>query len=49
MILNEVVKSDEVAKLVGILSHFVYWAVFGSFNELAIDHYHLRALLITLL
>ena len=27
----------EVSKLVGILTHFVYWAVFGNFNSLPID------------
>lgn len=31
------------------MSHFVYWAVFGGFNDLFLDHYHKKSLLITLL
>lgn len=45
----EQIKSPENAKLIGILSHFVYWAVFGGFNELFLDNYHKKSLLITLL
>ena len=45
----EQIKSPEYAKLIGILSHFVYWAVFGGFNELFLDNYHKKSLLITLL
>ena len=38
-------KNKEVAKLVGILSHFVYWAVFGGFNSLPIDRYHMETMI----
>jgi len=36
------IKKDEMAKLAGILAHFVYWSVFGGFNELPIDNYHME-------
>ena len=26
------------------MSHFVYWSVFGGFNELPIDSYHMEAM-----
>ena len=42
-------KSDSVAKLVGIMAHFVYWSVFGGFNELPIDSYHMEKMLRTIL
>ena len=42
-------KSDDVAKLVGIMSHFVYWAVFGNFNQLQIDNYHMDKMLRSIL
>lgn len=42
-------KSESVAKLVGIMSHFVYWAVFGGFNDLPIDSYHMEKMLKTIL
>jgi hypothetical protein len=42
-------KADSVAKLVGILSHFVYWSVFGGFNNLPIDSYHMEKMLRTIL
>ena len=42
-------KSDSVAKLVGIMAHFVYWSVFGGFNQLPIDAYHMEKMLKTIL
>ena len=42
-------KTDAVAKLVGILAHFVYWSVFGGFNNLPIDDYHMEKMLKTIL
>lgn len=42
-------KSDDVAKLVGIMSHFVYWSVFGGFNQLQIDNYHMDKMLRSIL
>jgi hypothetical protein len=37
-------KKDTVAKMIGTLSHFIYWSVFGEFNELPIDSYHMEAM-----
>jgi hypothetical protein len=31
------------------MAHFVYWAVFGSFNELQIDNYHMDKMLRSIL
>lgn len=38
-----------MSKLVGILSHFVYWSVFGNFNELPIDTYHMETMFKTIM
>ena len=42
-------KSDKIAKLIGILSHSVYWSVFGGFNKLSIDKYHMESMLKSIL
>ena len=42
-------KTEKMAKLVGVIAHFVYWAVFGGFNELQIDTYHMKQMLDTIL
>lgn len=42
-------KTEKMAKLVGVIAHFVYWAVFGGFNELQIDSYHMKQMLDTIL
>jgi hypothetical protein len=42
-------KTDEMAKLVGIMAHFVYWSVFGGFNPLHIDNYHMDKMLRSIL
>jgi hypothetical protein len=31
---------EDCATLIGIVSHIVYWAVFGNFNDLKLDSYH---------
>lgn len=36
------IKSEGVAKLCGLIAHFVYWCVFGNFNELPLDDYHMK-------
>ena len=36
------IKSERVAKLVGLCAHFVYWCVLGNFNELPLDDYHMK-------
>ena len=48
MTLNEI-DSDRVAKLIGLCSHFVYWSVLGNFNQLPLDDYHMKQLLISML
>ena len=45
----EEIESDRVAKLIGLCSHFVYWAVLGNFNNLPLDDYHMKQLFISML
>ena len=45
----EELETEKMAKLVGVIAHFVYWAVFGGFNELQIDSYHMKQMLDTIL
>ena len=33
-----------MSRLIGLLVHFIYWNVFGHFNQLPIDKYHKRQL-----
>jgi len=41
------ITSERVARLVGLISHFVYWSVFGSINQMPLDDYHLKQLFIS--
>lgn len=43
------IRSDRVAKLIGLCSHFVYWSVLGNFNSLPLDDYHMKQLFISML
>jgi hypothetical protein len=36
------IKSEEMAQMVGMISHFVYWAVFGHFNKNPIDDFYIK-------
>lgn len=45
----EFIQKEQVTKLVGLLAHFVYWAVFGGFNPLPIDGHHLDQIIIAIL
>ena len=36
-----------MARLVGLIIHFVYWSIFGHFNQLPIDSYHKSLLFLT--
>lgn len=45
----EFIKKEEIAKIIGTAAHFCYWAVFGGFNELPMDSYHMEALFKSLL
>lgn len=38
-----------MAKLVGVITHFVYWSVFGDFNKMPIDSYHMECLFSTVM
>jgi hypothetical protein len=31
-----------MAQMVGMISHFVYWAVFGHFNKNPIDSFYIK-------
>ena len=42
-------KKDVVSKLVGVIAHFVYWSVFGGFNKMPIDSYHMESLFKTVM
>ena len=36
------IRSERLAKLIGLCCHFCYWCVFGSYNAIPIDEYHLK-------
>lgn len=36
--------SDRVARLIGLVAHFVYWTIFPHINTLPLDNYHLKQL-----
>ena len=35
-------------RLVGLVIHFVYWSIFGHFNQLPIDNYHKTKIFLTI-
>ena len=37
-------KSESISKLIGTIAHFCYWAVFGGFNAVPMDNFHLEAI-----
>jgi hypothetical protein len=43
------IESERMAKLIGLCAHFTYWAVFGSFNPMPLDDYHMKQLFISML
>ena len=45
----EEIRSENFAKLVGLCSHFCYWCIFGSYNPVPLDEYHLKQLFISML
>ena len=47
MTFNEI-QSDRIARLTGLISHFVYWCVFGHVNQMPLDEYHLKQLFISI-
>jgi len=42
------ITSSRTARLVGLIIHFVYWSVFGHFNQLPIDSYHKTLIFLTI-
>lgn len=42
------IQSDRIARLTGLVSHFVYWCVFGHVNQMPLDEYHLKQLFISI-
>jgi hypothetical protein len=43
----EEIKSERVARMTGLISHFVYWCVFGNINQMPLDEYHTKQLFIS--
>ena len=43
------IQSERMAKLIGLCAHFCYWAVFGGFNPMPLDDYHMKQLFIAML
>ena len=35
-------KSERIARLIGLIAHLAYWKVFGHFNQLPLDKYHTK-------
>ena len=42
------IKGENVARMVGLISHFVYWSVFGHINKQPLDDYHMKQLFISI-
>lgn len=42
------IQSEKIARLIGLVSHLVYWSVFGHLNQLPLDAYHKRLLFISI-
>jgi hypothetical protein len=42
------INSPDVARLIGLVSHFTYWWVFGHVNQIPLDEYHKRQLFISI-
>jgi hypothetical protein len=38
---NEI-KGENISRMVGLISHFVYWSVFGHINSQPLDEYHMK-------
>ena len=41
-----VIQSEETAKLIGQLCHLAHWRIFGHFNSLPLDPYHMQQLFV---
>jgi len=36
------IKGERISRMVGLISHFVYWCVFGHINRQPLDDYHMK-------
>lgn len=41
------IKSERITRMTGLISHFVYWCLFGHINEMPLDSYHTKQLFIS--
>ena len=44
----KLITEEETAKLIGLISHLVYWNVFGHLNQMPLDKYHTKQLFISI-
>jgi len=42
------INSPDVSRLIGLVSHFTYWCIFGHINQVPLDEYHKRQLFISI-
>jgi hypothetical protein len=42
------INSPDVSRLIGLVSHFTYWCIFGNINQVPLDEYHKRQLFISI-
>ena len=42
------IKKVKTAKLIGLIAHLAYWNVFGHFNSLPLDMYHMKQMFISI-
>ena len=42
-------KQPDLPRVIGLLSHFVYWVVFGHVNSSPLSHFHLKQLFISIM
>ena len=41
------IEKKEYARMVGLVSHLVYWSVFGHINQVALDPFYKKSLFVT--
>jgi hypothetical protein len=42
------IQKERTARIIGLISHLVYWNVFGHLNTLPLDNYHKKQLFIAI-
>lgn len=45
---RRLLQDEKTAKLIGLISHLVYWNLFGHLNQLPLDLYHRKQLFISI-